>query len=137
MRWYKKENFIGKTIIKMSLKFNSHKDYILIQSTSGIDYFEIVEGISKLISLPEFKNKKDIWIFESGIVNIAYSDLNKIKLLVEKICPRFSKKARTALVVKNDFQQAVCMLYSDICKDLNQDIRVFTNFESAKDWIIR
>ena len=121
----------------MSLKFNYHNDYIIIQSSAGIDYYEIIEGISKLVSLPEFKNKNDIWLFESGAVNIGYYDLNKIKILVEKICPKVPKKNRTALVVKNGFQQSVCTLYSDICKDFNRKIRVFTELEYAIKWVMR
>ena len=120
----------------MSLKFTDCNDYILIESSTGMDYWEIVEGIPKLISMPEFKNKNDIWVFTSGQIKMAYTDLYTIRNLVEEICPKNSKGTKTAIVAENGLQQSLGTLYSDIGKDLPRKIRVFSEFESAKDWII-
>ncbi len=120
----------------MSLKFTNYNDYILIESSTGMDYWEIVEGIPKLILLTKFKNKNDIWVFTSGQIKMAHTDLYKIKSLVKENCPKDFKATKTAIVVKNDFQQTYATLYSDICKDLQREIRVFSDLASARDWII-
>ena len=93
----------------MSLKFTNNNDYILIQSSTGMDYWEIMEGIPKLISMPEFKNKNDIWEFKSDQIKMSYADL----------------------------QKTYGILYSDICNDLQREIRVFSDLKSAENWIIK
>lgn len=121
----------------MPLKFTNYDDYMLIESPIGMDYWEIIEGIPKLILMFESKNKNDIWVFTSGQIKMAYTDLYAIKNLVEEICPKNSKGSKTAIVTKNDFQQTYATLYADICKDLHRKIRIFSELESAKDWIIK
>jgi len=131
-----KEDF-NRARIKMSLKFTNYDHYILIEAPTGMDYWEIIEGIPKLISMPEFKNKNDIWLFISGQINMAYTDLYAIKNLVEEICPHNPKGTKTAIVAENGFQQSLGKLYSDIGKDLQREIRVFLDLKSAENWIIQ
>ena len=121
----------------MSLNFTNYNGYVLIESPIGMDYWEIIEGIPKLISMPEFKNKNDIWVFRSGQIKMAYTDLYTIKNLVEEICPKNSKDSKTAIVGENGLQQSLCTLYSDICKDLHREIRVFSDLKPAVNWIIK
>jgi wyosine [tRNA(Phe)-imidazoG37] synthetase (radical SAM superfamily) len=130
------EDFNG-TQIKMSLKFTDYNDYILVEAPTGMNYWEIIEGIPKLISMPEFKNKNNIWLFISGQINMAYTDLYAIKNLVEEICPHNSKGTKTAIVAENSLQQSLGKLYSDIGKDLQREIRVFLDLKSAENWIIQ
>ena len=120
----------------MSLKFTNYDDYILIESPTGMDYWEIIESIPELISMPEFKNKNDIWLFRSGQIKMAYADLYSIKNLVEEICPKNSKGAKTAIVAKNGLQRSLATLYSGIGKDLQREIRVFSDLKSAENWIL-
>ena len=120
----------------MLLKFTNYENYILIESPKGMDYWEIIEGIPKLISMPEFKNKNDIWEFKSDGIKMSYADLLKIKSVVEKICRKNSKATKTAIVVRNGFQQTYGKLYSDICYDLQREISVFSDLKSAENWII-
>lgn len=63
----------------MPLNVTNTADFILAEFTGGIDYWEILEGISKILSMPEFKVKNDIWTFEDGQLKILFSDLYKIK----------------------------------------------------------
>jgi hypothetical protein len=129
------EYFNGK-IIEMSLKLTKKNNYILIELSKGMDYWEILEAISELFSMPESKNDNDIWAFRSGQMKISYADLYEIKNLAQKICPKDFKSTKTAIVVDNGTQQSLATFYSDICKDLPRMIRVFSDFPSAKDWII-
>jgi len=119
----------------MSLKFTNHHDYILIESSTGMDFWDIMEGIPKLFSMPEYKYKNDIWVFTSGQIKMAYADLYTIKKLVDEICSHNSKGTKTAIVAENGLQKSVGVFYSDISKDLPRKIRVFSELESAKHWI--
>ena len=121
----------------MSVRLTKNVDYILVEFSTGMDYWEIIEGITKLFLMPEFKNKNDIWVFASGQIKMAHTDIYKIKSLVRKYCPKDFKATKTAMVVQNDFQKTYATLYSDICKDLQHEISIFTELESAKDWITK
>jgi hypothetical protein len=126
-----------ENIIEMALKLTNNINYILVELSTGMDYWEILEAISKLYSMPESKNKNNIWAFRSGQMKMSYTDLYEIKDLAKKICPKDFKSTKTAIVVENGIQQSLATLYSDICRDLPRDIRVFSDFISAKDWIIK
>jgi len=121
----------------MPVKITNQYDYILVEFPAGMDYWEIMEGIPKLVSMPEFKEKNDIWVFRDGKMQILYTDLYNIKDSAEKFCPDCSKDKRTAIVTETGIQHSVATLYSDIGKDLPREIKVFSDLESATDWIMK
>jgi len=47
----------------MPFNVTNTDDYILAEYSEGIDYWEILESISKIFLMPEFKIKNDIWAF--------------------------------------------------------------------------
>ena len=119
----------------MSLKITAKHDYILVEPSAGVDYWEILEGISKLFSMPEFEDNNDIWVFREGQVKILYSDLYKVKDSVKELYPADSNGSKTAIVAETGIQQSLATLYSDIGKDLPREIKVFSDLKSAEDWI--
>ena len=119
----------------MSLKISNYDDYILAEYSEGMDYWEILEGISKIFSMPEFKVKNDIWAFKDGHLKILFSDLYKIKDSVKKLYPEGSTGKKTAIVTETGVQHSLATLYSDIGKDLPRKIRVFSDLNSAIAWI--
>ena len=68
---------------QLGLKISTREDYILLEPSKGIDFLEILFGLSKLLSMPEFHNRNDVWVFREGKMDIAYSDLYKIKEYVK------------------------------------------------------
>ncbi len=120
----------------MELNLTTYDDYILVEPVNGLDFWEIMEGISKLFSMPEFKDKNDIWVLRDGQVKMLFADLYKIKEHAEKIYPKNSKGSKTAIVAGSGIQHSLAELYSDIGKDLPREIRVFSDLKSAEDWIV-
>jgi hypothetical protein len=118
------------------MKLTNNNDYILVELSTGMDYWEVLETISELFSMPESKNKNDIWAIRSGQIQMSFTDLYEIKDLGIKICPNYFKSNKTAIIVENGVQQSLAAWYADICKELPREIRVFSDFNSAKDWII-
>ena len=96
----------------MPLNININDDFILVESTAGMDYWEIMEGISKLFSMPEFKDKNDVWVFKDGQMKVLFSDLYNIKDSVEKFYPKGSKDKKTAIVTETGVQNSLATLYS-------------------------
>ena len=119
----------------MPLDITSKDEYILAEYSTGMDYWEIMDGISKLCSMPEFKDKNDIWVFRDGQMKMLYSDLQQIKNSVEQIHPIGSTGKKTAIVTETGVQHSLATLYSDIGADLPREIRVFSDLKSAKDWV--
>lgn len=119
----------------MPLNITSNDDYILMESLTGMDYGEIIEGISKLFEMPEYLDKNDIWLFRDGQLKIMYNDLYSIKDLVEKLYPDDSRGKKTAIVAQTGVQHSLATLYSDLAKGLPREIKVFPDLKSAEDWI--
>ena len=119
----------------MPLNITSTDNFILVESSSGMDYWEIMEGISNLFSMPDFKHKNDIWLFRDGQLKIMYSDLYHIKDMVEKLYPSDSKGKKTAIVAQTGVQHSLARLYADLAKDLPRKVKVFSDLQSAKRWI--
>ena len=119
----------------MPLNVTNTDDYILVEFSKGMDYWGIMAGISKLFSMPEFKDKNDVWVFKDGQLKMRYTDLYSIKDSVAKLYPKDSKGKKTAIITETGVQYSLATLYSDIGKDLPREIRIFSNLKSAKDWI--
>ena len=122
-------------ILKMSFDITNTDDCIILEFSKGMDFWEIMEGIPKLCSMPEFKDKSDIWVFRDGQLIILYSDLYDLKNAAEKFYPKVSEGKKTAIVTVTGIQHSLATLYSDIAKDLPRKIRVFSDLKSAEDWV--
>ena len=83
-------------ILTMSFYITSTDDCIILEFSKGMDFWEIMEGIPKLCSMPEFNDKSDIWVFRDGQLIILYSDLYDLKNAAEKFYPKVSKGKKTA-----------------------------------------
>ena len=101
-----------------------------------MNLWDILTSIALLFSIPEFEKKNDIWLLPDGPIDILFSDLEKIKCIAEKSYPKYAKRGKTAIVVKNDLQYNLSILYADTGIGLPRKIKVFRDLNSAKKWII-
>jgi hypothetical protein len=119
----------------MSITSVKKGDYVLVELPTGMDYCEIIERIDSLFPMPDFKHKDSIWVCGTDQVSMAYTDIYEIKDFAIKRCPNDLKGIRTAIVVRNCFQESLAALFCVICDDLPIEIRVFSEIESATEWI--
>jgi hypothetical protein len=119
----------------MTLKITNKEDYVLVEASKGMDYWEILEALPALFLMPEFNDKDDIWVFRGGQMKILYSDLNAIKDVAKRLHPEESNGRKTAIVTETGAQQALASIYSDVGKDLPREIKVFSDLKLAEDWI--
>ena len=119
----------------MTLKITDKEDYLLVEPSEGMDYWEILEAIPAVFLMPQFKDKDDIWVFRKGQMKTHYSDLHVLKGVAEKPHPEESIGRKTAIVTETDLQQGLASMYSDIAKDLPREIKVFSDLKLAEDWI--
>ena len=118
----------------MAPKITVKKDYILTEHKE-VDFGEIWEGIEKLQDLPESSEKNDIWVFQEVVIKLDYVDFHNLKEFAKEIYPKKLIKNKTAIVVGSSIQPTLALLFSQISKNLPLEIRVFTDFQAAKDWI--
>ena len=119
----------------MTLEITDKEDYLLVEPSEGMDYWEILEAIPAVFLMPKFKDKDDIWVFRKGQMRIHYSDLNTLKGVAEKLHPEESNGRKTAIVTETGSQQVLASIYSDIGKDLPREIKIFSDLKLAEDWI--
>ena len=127
---------MGTNSEELGLNITTRDDYILVEPSKGIDFLEVLSGLSKLLSMPKFHEKYDIWIFREGKMDIAYTDLFKIKEYVINNFPQSALKKKTAIVVETGMQRSLAELYARIEEDLPHEIRVFSDFKKAEKWIM-
>ena len=111
------------------------KDYILVTPSKGLSFWEVLTGLAKLVSMPEFQEKNDIWVFNKGHLDILYSDLYKIRDFAEKIYPKNAGSKKTAIVAETGMQRSLAEMYARIEDELPHEIRVFPDLNSAEKWI--
>ena len=121
---------------QLELEIITKKNYLLVKPPKGINFWEILIGFSKLLSMPEFQDKNDLWIFRDGNIDFQYSDLDKIKDFAQKYYPKNNNGKKTAIVVETVLQRSLAELYAEIGKDLPRELGIFSDFKSAEDWII-
>ena len=117
------------------MKITIEKDYILVEPSAGVDFWEIIEGIGKLFKSDEFPQKNDIWKFREGPLSFQYGDIYKIKDFVFQYYPQNRNGHKTAIVVENGFQAGIAKEFANIVKELPAEIEVFFDLKAAKEWV--
>ena len=119
----------------MSPEINIKKDYILIEPKAGTDYSEIKRGVARLFYIHEIPEKNRIWVFHKGPEKFSYDDLHKLRDIIRENYPNGHKINKTAIVIESEFQSSMAESFAQIAKDLPFEIRVFSDFQAAEDWV--
>ncbi len=120
----------------MSAKITLKKAYILVEPQAN-DYWEIVEALGRLFEMPEYLEMNTIWDFPDDRIQVTYDQLYKIRDILAKHFPKSSKQnSKTAIVAKTGLQDSIADSYAEIVKDLPFEAGVFSDLESAEDWIV-
>jgi hypothetical protein len=111
------------------------KNYILMEASRGFDYWEIMEGIGMLLNMQEYPEKNDIWVFRDGPIRLYYDDLYNIRDFLKQNYHEDSIRSKTAIVAETGIIFGVAESFAQIAKDLPYEIRIFSDIQSAENWI--
>jgi len=120
---------------QLGVKIVIEKDYIVIKPPDGINFWDIFMALGKLIPMREFQDKNDIWVFRKGADDIDYPDLNKLKDIGNKFYLKNAKGKKTAIVIATGSQRRLAESYIDLGGKHSRKIRIFSDFNSAENWI--
>ena len=111
------------------------KDYIIVEPQEA-EYWEILETYGNLLKTPDYPKKNIIWDFRNAPMKTNYEEMYKIRDLVKDQYPEHAKPDRkVALVAKGSFNLALAEEYKRIAKELPPKFKIFSNIDSAIDWI--
>ena len=119
----------------MDLNISVLENYLLVEFSNGIDYWEIVEAIGKLGSIKEYGDKNDIWVFKDGPINIMIEDFLKLEEIISSRYPKDAKRTKTAIVAETGMQSGLVDYFIKLCPSLPLKIEVFSDFKLAEKWI--
>ena len=85
--------------------------------------------------MEEIPDKNRIWVFREGPEKFSYDDLHKLRDIIKEYYPNDHKIDKTAIVVETDFQSSMAETFRQVAKDLPIEIRVFSDFQAAEDWV--
>jgi len=120
----------------MPAKITSKEAYILVEPQSN-EYWELIEALGRLFKMPEYLEKNTIWLSADDRISVTYDDLYKIRDVIAGHFPKSAKPDnKTAIVVKTGLQDSMASLYAKIAASLPLVACVFSDFQSAEDWII-
>ena len=119
----------------MGIEIGIKNGYILVEPSKGVNYWDILDGLGKLVNLAEYSETNNIWVFRDGPVMLAYEDMYKIRDLIKEHYPKNVKRNKTALVVETGFQLSLAESFIEIGKELPFETKVFSNIQSAQNWI--
>jgi len=91
--------------------------------------------VARLFYVPGIPDKNRIWVFHKGLENFSYDYLPRLRDFIEENYPRDAKINKTALVVESGFQSQMADSFRKIAKDLPFEIRVFSDFQAAEEWV--
>ena len=119
----------------MTVKITIKQGYILVEPSKGIDFWEIYEGVGKLLKIKEFPEKNDIWVFREGPSNLVLDNLFQLSELVDRYYPKGFTGHKTAIVAETGIQTGLAKMYAKIVEYLPFEIRIFQDIQSAEDWV--
>ena len=113
----------------------SEKGYILVEPREG-NLWEILESFERELKVPQYPDKNAIWAFPDVPLDLAYWDLYQIGEIVSKNYPRDARPDRkVAIVVQTGLAEVLAKEYIKMVEDLPIKFRVFSDLNSAKEWI--
>lgn len=120
----------------MPAKISIKEAYILVEPQSN-EYWELIEALGRLFKMPEYLEKNTIWLSPDDRISVTYDDLYKIRDVIAGHFPKgFKPDNKTAIVVKTGLQDSMAYLYAKIAESLPFETCVFSDFQSAEDWIV-
>jgi hypothetical protein len=119
----------------MSPEISIRKDYILVEPKAGINYREIRRALARLFYASGIPDKNGIWVFREGQEKFSDDDLYKLKDIIKENYPKDVMVNKTAIVVGSESQSRTAESFRQNAEDLPLEIRVFSDFQTAEDWI--
>lgn len=119
----------------MSPEISIHKDYILVEPKAGISYREIRRALARLFYASGIPDKNGIWVFREGQEKFSDDDLYKLKDIIKENYPEDVTINKTAIVVGSESQSRTAESFKQNAEDLPFEIRVFSKFQAAENWI--
>lgn len=121
----------------MSAKITIKNTYILIEP-HAIEYWEVIEALGILFKMPEYLEMNTIWDFPDDRIKATYGQLYNLRDIIAQHFPKSSKpNNKTAIVVKTGLQDSMADTYTKLIEDLPLEARVFSDLQSAEDWIVQ
>jgi len=119
----------------MSPEITINKDYNLVELKEGINYREIRRAVARLFYVSGIPEKNGIWVFREGQEKFSYDDLYRLRDIIKENYPKDVKINKTAIVVESGFQSSMAETFRQIAEDLPFEIRVFSDFQAAENWV--
>ena len=119
----------------MTAEITINKDYILVEPKEGINYREIRRAVARLFYVPWIPERNGIWVFRAGQEKFSYDDLYRLRDIIKENYPKDVKVNKIAIVVEPGFQLKMAETFRQIAEDLPFEIRVFSDFQAAENWI--
>ena len=119
----------------MSPEITNKKNYILIEPKAGTDYSEIQRTVGRLFYIDEIPEKNRIWVFREGPETFSYDDLHKLRDVIKENYPKDHKINKTAIVIESELQSIMAESFRRFAGDFPFEIKVFSDFQAAEDWV--
>ena len=119
----------------MSPEITINKDYILVEPKDGINYREIRRAVARLFYASGIPEKNGIWVFREGRGKFSDDDAYRLRDIIKENYPKDVKINKTAIVVEPGFQSKIAESFRQIAEDLPFEIRIFSDFQAAEDWV--
>ena len=119
----------------MTAEISINKDYILVEPKEGINYRGIRRALARLIYVPGIPEKNGIWVFREGPDKFSDDELYKLRDIIKENYPKDVKVDKIAIVVETGFQSKMAETFRQIAVDLPFEIRVFSDFLDAENWV--
>lgn len=126
---------MNSEIDQIQIEVSEEKGYTLVKPPKGINFWDILTAIGKLLPQNGFFDKNDIWVFEDGAVSLTYEDLGVIKEYGVNHYPESAQLKKTAIVVETNFQRALAETYINTGEAHPREIQIFSDFKEAEQWV--
>jgi hypothetical protein len=74
-------------------------------------------------------------VCREGQEKFSYDDLYRLKDFIKENYLKDVKISKAAIVVESDFQSRMAESFSRISEDLPFEIQIFSDFQTAEDWV--
>lgn len=118
-------------------RISSPGEFILVQFSEEILYPQVVSAVEETMAREDYSRLNDIWVLDGKLVDIRLDQFDLIVQAVQKVYPSNAKRSKTALVASSGFIEAIAREFLKAADSLPQELRLFSNLDEAKDWVLQ
>jgi hypothetical protein len=109
--------------------------FIRVVFSGKVDYDDLLDAFNEEVSLPDYREKNALWIFDGCECNFSHSSFDELIHYISAHYPRNATRKKTAILTSNYLHNALGQIFCADAGILPYSFKIFLDYSGAVAWI--